>query len=401
MKDGGQVIFEGDDIAVCTELEGTRSDAVITFTSRRLNPKRDRAGFGVEFFRKRGIPAVHVISFRNHWWQVAEMDAAIAAINALNLKGRYSSITTYGSSMGAHGALVFSDAMKADRVLAFSPQFALHGRDSAWNAVWARETAGMVERYRFEDGCSTTADILVCIDPRFATDMAHVRAMQRHRPIQLIRIPFGQHPPMKYLQDGHLLTPLVDSVLAGSFDMATFMAQLRANRRNNLRYVLGMARAHQRRPSRIGRCLLDRGIEEIRERLDQGGRFPTPGDAAQLIELGCPPETALPLLDALAKSYPDDPSILTARSRFLLSTNPAEALVAAKLALKLNRKNVDLRLQVVHAQFALGLVQEAREGLATALSLQERNPSVWKRFLVRCNGQLDNDQRAAILARLN
>ena len=392
-----KTIFLGRDVTVRTSLDRPGDSLVITFTSRRQGPKIDRAGFGADFFAKRGIPAVHFVSLRNHWWQTAEMEAALQAVENLDLRSRFSGITAYGSSMGGHGALIFSERLQADRVLAFSPQFALHGRNASWNSVWAKETEDLTELYRLEDGCSQVANILVVVDPTRKFDMVHVNAIQSHRDIRVLRIPFGAHPPMRYLNDQRLLAPLAEGMVFGTFNFQKFRHLVRSDRRRNLRYLLGIARRLHRRKSTTGtQSILKTAISEIKHRIAAGEPITTPADAATLITMAYSRKTldlegALSLIEQLSALFPTVSHIHAAHAQLLLqSPNPTTAVASAKRALKLNRKNLELRLGLAHTLFAVGRIEEGRDTVLAALNIPERNITTWRRFLSIHAPYLDN-----------
>jgi hypothetical protein len=403
LLDEQKTVFEGASVIVRTLIDMPGDAVIITFTSRREQPKPTRAGFGVAFFAKRRIPAVHIISLQNHWWQTPDMAQALAAIDDLRLGERFSGITTYGSSMGAHGALVFSGRLQAHRVLAFSPQFALNGRGAAWNSHWATETKELQELHRFEDGCSRTAEIVVAADPLRSFDMLHVDAMRRERTITFLPIPFGAHPPMRYLSDRGLLTPLVEGMVAGGLDIARFRQRIRAERRRNLSHLLGLARMlHKRGGKAPCRAVLQLACAEIEGRLDRGEGFASVVEAAQLIRMAAnahllDPAGAIALLGRLRQSAPASPQIEAAMAQLHAAANqPEEAIIAARRAVSLKRSNLDLRLGLARALYAAGRDEEAAGVVASSMTARSRGKESWGRFLAEYRARLDDSLIQAI-----
>lgn len=396
MPEGETIIFEGQDIVVRGECEFPGRSLVITFTSRRMNPKPTRAGFGAEFFRKRGIPAIHIISLRNHWYQVPEMGEVLRALKNLELRRFYSRIVTYGSSMGAHAAMVFSGPLEADRVLAFSPQFALHGREAGWNAGWVKETQDLSELYRPEDHVSHSAAITVAADPLLHFDMLHLAAFRKLREVDLLPIPFGVHPPMRYLNDQRLLSPLVEAHVDGSFDGAAFRRRIRERRSDNLRYLLGLSHALRRRKRAADHLrALAHAIREIERRLRDKEAVPNAADVSALLRAGLDQgvvsaEAALEILGSLAGHYPEEPLFLRESSRVLSRCGRLEeATTFARRAVRLSRNDVDGRLNLAGILLLSGDIEKGTEAARSALGLKSRNLHPWNEFLSLHKGRID------------
>ena len=75
----------------------------LTFASYTDDRTLDRPGFGEDFFRGRGIDAIHVLSRENRWYQHPELMDALAAVAGAT--GGYPRVIAYGSSMGGFAAL--------------------------------------------------------------------------------------------------------------------------------------------------------------------------------------------------------------------------------------------------------------------------------------------------------
>ncbi|RZI46081.1 hypothetical protein [Candidatus Finniella inopinata] len=99
-----------------------------------FKPGNDR--WGQPFLSKNRIDAINVINLANHWYQTPEMQPVLDIINKY-IQGRsYENVITYGLSMGGYGAVLFSEQLKANRVLAFAPRFQFKDIDRAGHARW-------------------------------------------------------------------------------------------------------------------------------------------------------------------------------------------------------------------------------------------------------------------------
>ncbi|WP_133864742.1 tetratricopeptide repeat protein [Azorhizobium sp. AG788] len=236
---------------------GDRSGpVVVTFEPYADFPSLDRAGFGAAFFAQQGIEAFHVIPARNDWYQDADMPAALAVIRAAVGEGRR--LATYGSSMGGYAAYRFSGRLRADVVLACSPQYSVDPARVPWEKRWKRAAEGL--RFPFDaEPVRREAMAYLFYDPRTA-DRRHARLIGREMPVCHVRLPHAGHPCLPLLREMGLLGPTVEAVVRGTFDPQALEAEVRERSDRSPRYLMHKALALPRvlRGRRVR--LLDRAL---------------------------------------------------------------------------------------------------------------------------------------------
>lgn len=233
--------FEGQDLRVVLRLFDRDPDLFITFTGRAANPPVP-SGFGETFFRKRGLSAVHFISKANHWWQTPEVDQAIAALREAGILSGRRQITLYGSSMGGYSALVRSAGLKPSQILAVSPQYSIDGKVVPFERRWRNYAAKLSFDYDdMEAGLDREARLLVVVDSFFRPDALHLRLIESHRPVEVVRISFAGHNTARALEEIGLATRLVTEVAQGRFDNLAFRRDYRRGRPASSLFWYGLA----------------------------------------------------------------------------------------------------------------------------------------------------------------
>lgn len=236
-----EAFFEGQDLRVVLRLFDDDPDLFITFTGRAAKPPVP-SGFGETFFRKRGLSAVHFISKANHWWQTPEVDEAIAALREAGIFSDKRQITLYGSSMGGYAVLVRSAGFKPSQILAVSPQYSIDGKVVPFEWRWRNYAAKL--RFDYDDmaaGLDREARLLVVVDGFFRPDALHLRLIESHRPVEVVRISFAGHNTARALEEIGLGTRLVTEVAEGRFDNAAFCRDYRRGRRASSLFWYGLA----------------------------------------------------------------------------------------------------------------------------------------------------------------
>lgn len=133
-----EVLFEGKDILVEGNFFHSKNLwicfnelKVTTHSSLQENSEThfilDNYRWGQPFLNNRQMDSINIVNIANHWYQTPEMTDVIEKINQRIQRHPYENIITYGISQGAYGAILFSEKVKATRVLAFSPQ--VHFKD--------------------------------------------------------------------------------------------------------------------------------------------------------------------------------------------------------------------------------------------------------------------------------
>jgi tetratricopeptide (TPR) repeat protein len=235
------LLFDG--AALRARLVPGAGDALcVTFAPRESIPSVALPGFGEDFLREAGIPAIHLTAATRHWWLTPEMPAAIAAIRAAAAPFRR--VVAYGSSMGAYGALLHARALGAQAVLALSPVISPDPAKPPFERRWRRDLPGLdLAGDDLGAALPRDADLVLAFDP-LHPDAAHAAmiaaaAPGRTRPLP---VPFAGHPCGLLLAEAGLLADLARAVILGRGDApAACRAGLRAARAGVPRYWRGLA----------------------------------------------------------------------------------------------------------------------------------------------------------------
>jgi tetratricopeptide (TPR) repeat protein len=244
-------IFRSANVLVRHAPQVGAGTLVISFGPWRSKPALELEGFGEAFLAEHGIDAVFVTCASNRWYQYPEMPAALAAIEAV--AAPYARRITYGSSMGAFAALAFSRALRAQRVIAISPQYAVGAAQVPFETRWSREAAAITWRHRLAEGLSETAEIVVLYDP-LHLDRQHVDLLRRHRPITAFALPFAGHPAGEMLREVRLISRVALGLIHAPQRLPDLRRQARQLRGRSALYWSERARAFAAR-ERFDRAL--------------------------------------------------------------------------------------------------------------------------------------------------
>lgn len=257
-----ELLFSGDDLVV-RGVDCNSDCIVISFSplsSRSKIPPLELTGFGESMLRAKGVSHVVVIARSNHWWQTDEMTAALAAIMAWlapRRAGRF--ITTYGASMGAYGALLFADRLKATNALALAPQFSIDPKKVPEERRWPTHS----QRLTFFDddlNGSTTgpAAKFILYDP-YSEDRQHADLFKGPS-IRKVRVCFASHAVGGFLNSTRELSSVMAAMFNGKLSQARLekiVARAFDKRRKSEAYYAGMLR-HYSRQMRIHGGIHDR-----------------------------------------------------------------------------------------------------------------------------------------------
>ncbi|QNE33034.1 hypothetical protein F1C10_14650 [Sphingomonas sp. NBWT7] len=224
---------------------------IITFGSLTDDPSPDRAGFGEDFLRRARIDAVHVINRSNRWYQYPDMADALAHVAAT--ARLYDRAITYGSSMGGYAALRFAAGCGADTAVALSPQISVDPRVVPWERRWQPDVA----RTRFAEApLVPAARQYVFYDPRVAGDARHASSIAAAGATTLVPVVGGGHPVGALLVETGALQAALRQIIAGTFDPAAMLRQVRHARRASQHHHFVLAkRCAARHPERSIRLL--------------------------------------------------------------------------------------------------------------------------------------------------
>lgn len=229
-------------------------DAVfVTFQSATKVPGLHRPGFGEEFFRKRGISAIHVIPAQCAWYQHQEILELCATIR--EAVKPYRRVITYGSSMGGYAAINFAHRVGATDVIAISPQYSINPKvapaDDRYVAALKRMPHGFVYDQPERDWNGIGVNILH--DPFDDLDAYQVRLAIRDIPARLIRLKYAGHPVTQVLSVNSLKDFLLSYPANPKGAVSSLGAAYKGDRAASWHYWMCLARRCGRSPRRL-RC---------------------------------------------------------------------------------------------------------------------------------------------------
>ena len=239
-----QELFRSDDLLVRRVAGFGGPLCYVTFASYTDDRTLDRPGFGEEYFRARGVDAVHVLSRENRWYQHPELVKALAAIMAATTG--YERVIAYGSSMGGFAALRYGAACGANVGLALSPQYSVDPAVAPFDQRWADDVA----RIAFLDDAHlpTLNTQYIAYDPHDPYDRRHFDLFAARSVTNGVPVPHGGHPVGSYLVETDMLRPLLEGIESGHFDHVLFARELRDRRRRSGHYFYILA--HRMPPHR-------------------------------------------------------------------------------------------------------------------------------------------------------
>jgi hypothetical protein len=216
-----------------------------------IRPDRDRKGWGVGPFIRRGVSVLAVKPKVVDWYTRPDLAEALSRLRPL-LAG-FRQRVTYGTSMGALAALSHADLLAATRVVALAPQTSIDPalfpdddripQDACWNV--AAPFADARGRFAGAD------QVVVVYDPQDPVDRRHVGRILTPS-VETVKLPFAGHEVPVVLRDVGALDMMVELCLTGRLDRAALGRALR-QRRSDPAYLDRLARAAAGRPARLAR----------------------------------------------------------------------------------------------------------------------------------------------------
>lgn len=250
-KISGIEIIENEHVLVKYH-EGSGDTLFVTFTSLNNNIGSDEnnTGFAENYLRRRNISAIHLIAKWNHWWQPAEIQAAIERVSKLIKSKIYRRVVTYGSSMGAYGAALHAKSVGAHIAILIAPQFSVDPTKPPFESRWAALARKIeFQNDRMAESLSPATKYFIVCDPLFSPDMKHVRLFAEYIPIHLVPVAFGDHWPAGVLEQSGLLGRFVVEAAADKLNVQKFVTELRRHRKKSSTFWNGLgAAAAKRRP---------------------------------------------------------------------------------------------------------------------------------------------------------
>jgi len=230
-------LFRSDDLLVRRVGGYGGPICYVTFDSYTDNRTLDRPGFGEDYFRGRGVDAIHVLSRENRWYQHAELADALATVAAAT--AGYDRVIAYGSSMGGFAALRYGALSGATVGLALSPQFSVDPTIVPFDRRWAEDVARIA--FRDEEPLPSLAEQYIAFDPADAHDRRHFALFAARSSSRGVPVPHGGHPVGSYLVETGMLQSLLEEIESGAFDPLAYARELRARRRRSGHYFYILA----------------------------------------------------------------------------------------------------------------------------------------------------------------
>ena len=205
-------IFSGNFYQVQAEIQND-GPTVVCFDpwSNILDP--DRAPFGLRYFSTNNINVVAIKSHGNHWYQHDEMNSVVERINQ-RLAGRQR--VGYGSSMGAYGAINFSERLSLSRVLLFAPQYSPDMTRLPWEQRWQAEQTDLVCRYDVVSEIAPVGGGYIFYDPFNPNDKKHADLITQRHPLTPIKMPFSGHHALDWFGQNRTISRLIKSMVFDS-----------------------------------------------------------------------------------------------------------------------------------------------------------------------------------------
>lgn len=253
-----EILYRSENLAVRRRACADRSRWVITFDHYGSGAGLDRPGFGEAFLWRQGISALHILGHGNDWYQYPDIrEACRAARIATRDAARR---IAYGSSMGGYAALRLANQVRADAVLALSPQYSNDPAVVPWETRWAAAAARIAWRPELSGPIRCRCHPVVVYDP-LGDDRRHADLIARDVHAVLLPVRHGGHPVIKCLRDAELLQPILLGMVDGSFDPAPVAVQLRKTRSRNAVYLGILAEAQPMSRQRLAVAIARKAVE--------------------------------------------------------------------------------------------------------------------------------------------
>ncbi|UXU74907.1 MULTISPECIES: hypothetical protein [unclassified Paracoccus (in: a-proteobacteria)] len=222
---------------------GTRGQAVVSFEHGRDRMDGYAPAQPPRFALRLGLDVLLVQTARRDWF-LSPASAALAQALA-QATADYAEVIATGFSMGGYGALLYSRACRASRVLLVSPQYSI---DPAI-APFDPDRHGKFTRIgrpmpRPESWGDPQVGGVLIHDPRIAADRGHAALIAAAFPrLHHVALPFGGHPATLVLGEaGRGVGRIAEALVHDTLDPAAIRADHRAARRRSLNYHLHLAR---------------------------------------------------------------------------------------------------------------------------------------------------------------
>ncbi|AFO92026.1 glycosyltransferase family 2 protein [Phaeobacter inhibens] len=224
--------WESDENALFFEPFGKR--LVVTFDNIHVVQQKEgqRWPWGYKLLSQTlGCSVLGVIGSKRNWFRSHFVHDSFDHLRDSGFFDQFDEVLFYGASMGAYGALTYSQCAPGAKVLAIAPQTTLDRRilpdDDRWG--W---TARLDWDDRYADAAEATHladDTVVLYDPYFDPDVQQVNRLKGDN-IRKLRMPFFGHQLPQALVNMGILKPILSEIFEGRLTAQRFYQLLRARR---------------------------------------------------------------------------------------------------------------------------------------------------------------------------
>ncbi|ATG36266.1 Glycosyl transferase family 2 [Phaeobacter piscinae] len=224
--------WESDENALFFEPFGKR--LVVTFDNIHVVQQKEgqRWPWGYKLLSQTlGCSVLGVIGSKRNWFRSPFVHDSFDHLRDSGFFDQFDEVLFYGASMGAYGALTYSQCAPGAKVLAIAPQTTLDRRilpdDDRWG--W---TARLDWDDRYADAAEATHladDTVVLYDPYFDPDVQQVNRLKGDN-IRKLRMPFFGHQLPQALVNMGILEPILSEIFEDRLTAQRFYQLLRARR---------------------------------------------------------------------------------------------------------------------------------------------------------------------------
>lgn len=191
-------------------------EVVVTFESAHgISSQRDhllRKGFGEKFLLNNGYAVISILPFKANWYLPKDIENFLSSSKIRQFLSKFYKIHTYGSSMGAYGALAYADVLGAHNVVAIAPISTLASDLVPWETRF-RPAAALQWKGSFSDGCEgikNASSIWVLFDDK-GPDVRHVERLEKiaDQRLKKVVVPGVGHPVALRLSATGILKKIV------------------------------------------------------------------------------------------------------------------------------------------------------------------------------------------------
>ncbi|WP_371224352.1 hypothetical protein [Roseovarius sp. 2305UL8-3] len=217
------------------------------------------AAFGQDALEKRGAQAIFIRSRQSNWFQDRETEDLCAAIRAAIPED--ARVTLYGASMGAYGALLCAGLLRAERVVAVSPQYSIDPKVVPFERRW-REHSDRIGRFRYDLNAMMARDAQkhVFYDT-LHPDRRHIDLFERDENFRAHCLPGASHHILRYFKETGTIDTFLSVLMDPDADFEDLIRKARRQRQNSTIYWLTIFRQFKFTRPGLAATAIERCIE--------------------------------------------------------------------------------------------------------------------------------------------